>query len=74
MWCDSEDLSIIADMYQINIKIITTKGRNDKNPTVNWIYPEEKMKPFAVLKNVKLNDLVLLHQNDIHFDLVVSKF
>ena len=47
MWCDSEDLAIIADMYQIKIKIITTKGHIDKNPTVNWIVPDESMKEFA---------------------------
>ena len=28
-------------MYQVNIKIITTKGEADENPTVNWIYPEK---------------------------------
>ena len=26
MWSDSEDLAILADMFQIRIKIITTKG------------------------------------------------
>ena len=35
MWSDSEDLSIIADMFQIKIKVITVKGPNDKKPTVN---------------------------------------
>ena len=31
MWCDSEELSIIYDMYQINIKIKTSKGPDDKS-------------------------------------------
>ena len=26
MWRDSEDLAVISDMYQIQIKVITTKG------------------------------------------------
>ena len=26
LWSDSEDLSVIADMYQVKIKVITTKG------------------------------------------------
>ena len=73
MWCDSEDLSIIADIYQINIKIITTKGRNDKNPTVNWISPESTMKEYAELKDIEMEEMVLLHQKDSHFDLIVSK-
>jgi hypothetical protein len=42
MWTDSEDLAILADMYQFRIKVITSKGEADKNPTINWIYPDEK--------------------------------
>ena len=72
MWSDSEDLTIIADIYQVNIKIITTKGPNDKEPTVNWIYPEASLKQFAELQNVEMNNLVLLHEHDSHFNLIVS--
>ena len=39
MWSNSEDLAIISDMHQIKIKIITTKGREDMNPTVYCIHP-----------------------------------
>ena len=60
-------------MYQIRIKIITTKGPDDKNVTVNWIYPDPNLKPFAELKNVELTDMVLLHTNESHFNLVVSR-
>ena len=73
MWSDSEDLSIIADMYQIRIRVITTKGKMDNKPTVNWIYPDATLVKFALLKNVKLDDMTILHENDIHFNLVVSK-
>ena len=31
------------------------------------------MEKFAELKNVPLNDMVLLHEKDSHFDLIVSK-
>ena len=31
MWTDSEDL---ADMYQIRIKVITRKGRDDKKKNI----------------------------------------
>ena len=72
MWSDSEDLKVLSDMYQINVKIITTKGLSDENPSVNWIYPDKKMGKFAELQNVQIDDLVLLHENDNHFDLVVS--
>ena len=73
MWTDSEDLAIISDMFQLKIKIITTKGPSDKNPSVNWISPDEKMAEYAELKNVELGEMVLLHENDTHFDLIVSK-
>ena len=71
MWSDSEDFLIISDMYQINIKIITSKGPDDKKPRVSWIYPDLELKKFAELKNVQLNDLVLFHEYDSHFDLVI---
>ena len=73
MWSDCEDLSIIADMYQINIKVITTKGPDDKNPTVAWIYPDSELKKFAELQNFKMNDMVMLHENESHFNLIISK-
>ena len=73
MWTDSEDLAIIADLYQIKIKIVTTKGSSDREPTVNWIYPDPVLKEFAELKEVEINDLVLLHENDMHFNLIISK-
>ena len=72
MWSDSEDFAILADMYQINIKVITTKGLNDEHPTVNWIYPDRKMVEFAELENVKLDDMVVLHEEDSHFNLVIA--
>ena len=73
IWSDSEDLSIIADIYQIKIKVITTKGKNDKNPIVNWIFPEESLKVFSDFTKADINDMTLLHENDIHFNLVISK-
>ena len=30
MWSDSEDLSVISDMYQVKIKVIATAGDMDK--------------------------------------------
>ena len=73
MWSDSEDLAIISDMYQLKIKVITVKDSMDKNPTINWICPDEDMKEFAELKDVELDEMVLLHQNDVHFNLIISK-
>ena len=73
MWSDSEDLAVIADMYQIKIKVITSKGADDKNPIVHWINPEMELKQYAELKDVDLKELILFHENDCHFDLIVNK-
>ena len=73
MWSDSEDFAVIADMYQVKIKIITTNGPTDENPIVNWILPDEDMKEHAELKDVELDEMVLFHENDMHFNLIVSE-
>ena len=73
MWSDSEDLAIIADMYQMRIKIITVNRKNDGKPTVNWIYPDVNLAKHAELKEVEIKDMILLHEDDNHFNLVVSK-
>ena len=73
MWTDSEDLAVVSDMYQVKIKVITTKGEEDKNPIVNYICPDETLKESSELKNVELDEIVLLHQEDCHFDLIISK-
>ena len=72
MWTDCDDLIVLADMYQVKIKVITTKGENDENPSVNWIHPDEEMKEFSELKNVEIDDIVLLHENDIHYNLIIA--
>ena len=44
----------------MEIIIITTKGRGDKNPTVNW-------------KDIDIGELILFHEDECHFNLIVSK-
>ena len=72
MWSDSEDLKLISDLFQIEIKIISTKGPSDDNPTINRISPDKDMNKFAELQNVEIEEMVLFHERDQHFDLVVS--
>ena len=74
LWTDSEDLAVISDMYQVEIKIVTSKGKHDKNPTENWIKPDPDMRDVAELKDVDLETMVLYHENDCHFDLVIDKY
>ena len=73
MWTHTEDLCIIADMYQIQIKVVTSKGIKDENPTVTWIYPEASLKEFAELKDVAIEFMVLFNEDNCHYNLVVNK-
>ena len=74
MWVDSEDLAVIADMFQINIKIITIRKKKHSKPVqVNWIYPEKSLIEFEESRCVTSNEMVLLHDEDNHFDLIISK-
>ena len=47
MWTENKDLAILSYLYQINIKIITTKGESDKNVTENWIFPDPELSKFS---------------------------
>ena len=59
MWTDSEDLAVLSDMYQIKIQIITNRGPN-KEPTINWIYPDTDMaKHASMTAKLKREDLIL---------------
>ena len=53
MWSDSEDLAIIADIYQMKIKVITI-NRADNIPTVKWFYPDPNLREYADLKDAIL--------------------
>ena len=74
MWSDSEDLAVLADMSQIKVKVITI-GHDDNKPTVNWIYPDAQMKDVAASneEDIHENELVLLHDNDNHYNLIIKR-
>ena len=71
VWCDSEDLAVLSDMYQMSIKVITV-GRSDGKITTNIIHPDEDMKQHSYVEE-RTDDLVLLHENENHFDLIIPK-
>ena len=73
MWTECEDLIIVADMFQVKIKVIRTKGDTDDKPFVAVFNPDEDMKEFAELKDVEIAEIVLLNENDVHFNLIISE-
>ena len=42
----------------MNIKIVTTKGNNDNNPTINWVGPDPELKDFKILPQGKVPEMV----------------
>ena len=40
---------------------------------IKILQPHAELKKFAELRDVKLDDMVLIHENDIHYNLIVSK-
>ena len=73
MWSNSEDLLVIANMYKVDIKVITLFDDEKKRPSVNWIYPDKIMARQSVLTEGIVPTMTLLHKNDVHFDLVIDK-
>ena len=73
LWTDSEDLHVMANMYQMQIKVITTKGPEDSHPTVNMIGPDSELANYKLLPEGTVADMTLLHYDDLHYNLVISK-
>ena len=54
----------------MNIKILT-RNRRFRNPTASWIYPDKNHAKHAELKDVEMENLILFHEDESHFNLVV---
>ena len=63
----------MANLYQINIKVIRTKGVDDPNPTINIVGPNPILNEFSILPAGIVPDMTLLYSHDSHYDLIVSR-
>ena len=73
LWTDSEDLHVMANMYQMQIKVITSKGPEDSQPTVNMIGPDSELNNFKWIPEGKVTDMTLLHYDELHYNIIISK-
>ena len=71
MWMDSVDLCALSDLFQLKIKVIST-GLMESDPSINTIVPDKEMKKFSKA-NLGEKELVLIHENENHFNVVLSK-
>ena len=73
LWTDNEEIHAMANLYQINIKVIRTKGVDDPNPTINIVGPKPILNEFSILPAGIVPDMTLLYSHDSHYDLIVSR-
>ena len=71
MWRGHEDFSAVSSAYQFNIKIITVENNSD--PVVNIIEPNPALVGVSELPAGKIPDMVLLHEKDSHYNLVIPE-
>ena len=63
----------MANMYQMQIKVITSKGPEDSQPTVNMIGPDSELNNFKWIPEGKVTDMTLLHYDELHYNIIISK-
>ena len=73
LWSDSEDIQLMANLYQMNIRIITTKGAADQSPTVNFIGPDPDLNAYKMIPEGVVPEMTLLHYDEQHYNLVISQ-
>ena len=63
----------MANLYQMDVKIITIKNTDDTNPKISHVGPDPDLQPFAMLPPGIVPGMTLLHIENVHYDLIVSK-
>ena len=69
---DHQDLQVVANIYQMNVHILTTGVRGNEAPSARWTHlvPDERLKQFSTMQ---MPDMWLFHQDNIHYDLIIPK-
>ena len=57
----------------MKIRTIKIIDPQDKNPRVNNIGPDPELEPFAMLPPGVIPDMTLVHYENVHFNLIVSR-
>ena len=73
LWSDNEELLAIANLCQMDINIIKTKGPDDKNPLMFKIKADANLADYAIFPKGKLSDMTVVNTSESHYDLLVSK-
>ena len=71
MWRGEEDFTVLCSLYKFKIKIITLDGECE--PSVSYIEPNPVLVRFSDFPEGKVPEMVILHQKDVHYDLIVPE-
>ena len=52
LWMDHQDLQVVANIYQMNVHILTTGVRGNETPSAKWTHlvPDERLKQFSTMQ------------------------
>jgi hypothetical protein len=71
MWRGHEDFSVVSNTYQFRIKIITVRGRQDENPSIEIIEPDPNFVRCSELPAGKVPEMIVLNEHNSHYDLII---
>ena len=72
LWMDHQGLQIVANAYQMNIHIFTVTVKGEGRWT--HLVPDKRLEAFNKKeKNILVDDMWLIHQDEVHFDLIIHK-
>ena len=74
LWMDHQGLQIVSNAYQMKIHILTVGLGGMSQSRWTHLVPDQRLESFNKKdKNIMVDDLWLLHQDDVHFDIMIKK-
>ena len=73
LWADSQELQAMANIYQIQIKVLSVKVSDQDTPTVLHIGPDNDFKEGAKEPWGKIPNMTLFYIEKSHYDLITSR-
>ena len=71
MWRGHEDIVALSNMYQVKITVITIRGVDDDEPSVNVIEPNQELLESCEVSAGQVPEMILLNEENSHYDLIV---
>ena len=72
MWMEHQGWQVVANMYKININILTLLPRGGPRARWTYIVPDERLSSFSKVHQ-GLPDMWIMHVDETHYDLMVHR-